>query len=433
MPSFLTSSLFKNSSIYIITDGISQAIPFLLLPLISHYLSPADYGIITNFNVLFVILSIICFMTTAGVLPVIYYKKDKEALRLYISNMLFLNTIVTVGCLVMTLIFNRTIDHLIQLPLFYQILCLVTVWFASITNLNMILWRCEERPWSFGKYKIALSSLNIIITIWFVVILLWGWQGRVYSQCIAIIVFGAISLWILIRREYFVLKISKQDMLHVLFFALPLLPHALSFWLKSGINKIYLTDMCSLSENGLYSVALTWGGALSMFFLAFNNAYAPYLYKKLSFWETQSYDTTYQDKIRLVKMTYICLLGTLLISFLAYWVSLFIIKLTYAPSYFASIRFLPWAIMDVAFNGCYWMFVCFLYHTLKTKLLGAITFSLSIAQIGLSYVSILWLGSTGVAISAAFISFITFIIIAYVAMRSYRLPWGLKCTNKTVS
>ena len=170
-----------------------------------------------------------------------------------------------------------------------------------------------------------------------------------------------------------------------------------------------------------------------MFFLAFNNAYAPYLYKKLSFWETQSYDTTYQDKIRLVKMTYICLLGTLLISFLAYWVSLFIIKLTYAPSYFASIRFLPWAIMDVAFNGCYWMFVCFLYHTLKTKLLGAITFSLSIAQIGLSYVSILWLGSTGVAISASFISFITFIIIAYVAMRSYRLPWGLKCTNKTVS
>lgn len=65
MPSFLTSSLFKNSSIYIITDGISQAIPFLLLPLISHYLSPADYGIITNFNVLFAILSIICFMTTA--------------------------------------------------------------------------------------------------------------------------------------------------------------------------------------------------------------------------------------------------------------------------------------------------------------------------------------------------------------------------------
>lgn len=137
----------------------------------------------------------------------------------------------------MTLIFNRTIDHLIQLPLFYQILCLVTVWFASITNLNMILWRCEERPWSFGKYKIALSSLNIIITIWFVVILLWGWQGRVYSQCIAIIVFGAISLWILIRREYFVLKISKQDMLHVLFFALPLLPHALSFGSKAELIK----------------------------------------------------------------------------------------------------------------------------------------------------------------------------------------------------
>lgn len=44
-----------------------------------------------------------------------------------------------------------------------------------------------------------------------------------------------------------------------------------------------LTEMCGLSENGLYSVAMTWGAIVTMFLTSFNNAYAPYLYKKLSF------------------------------------------------------------------------------------------------------------------------------------------------------
>lgn len=43
--------LVKQSVVYVVSDGINRAIPFLLLPFITYYLTPEDYGIITNFNV----------------------------------------------------------------------------------------------------------------------------------------------------------------------------------------------------------------------------------------------------------------------------------------------------------------------------------------------------------------------------------------------
>ena len=56
------SSLLKNSFIYVVTDGINNAIPFVLLPLISRYLTPADYGIVSNYNVLIQILSVFVYL-----------------------------------------------------------------------------------------------------------------------------------------------------------------------------------------------------------------------------------------------------------------------------------------------------------------------------------------------------------------------------------
>ena len=68
------------------------------------------------------------------------------------------------------------------------------------------------------------------------------------------------------------------------------------------------------------------------------------------------------------------------------------------------------------------MFVCFAHYTFKTKGLGTITFSLSIAQVGLTYLLILKMGAIGSAVSAAIISAITFVAVAWYAMRVYRLP-----------
>lgn len=69
------------------------------------------------------------------------------------------------------------------------------------------------------------------------------------------------------------------------------------------------------------------------------------------------------------------------------------------------------------------MFVCFAHYTFKTKGLGALTFSWSVVQIGLSYLLIVKIGAIGSAVSAAVVSALTFVSVAWYAMHVYKLPW----------
>lgn len=417
-----SSSLLKNTFVYIFCDGINRALPFLLLPFITHYLTPSDYGVVTNFNVYVQILSVFCYATTAGALPVMYYKLDKSEIKQYIFNMLLLNTYGTLMCMLIMLISFVWVEHVLNISLIFQLLALLVVWFAGITNVNMLLWRCEEKPLSFGIYQISQSVVNALSTILFVIILSLGWKGRVYSMAIATIIFGLISIYVLYKRQYLDVKINRYYQKQMLVYALPLVPHVLSFWFKSGVDKVMLTNMCSLAANGLYSVSMTWGSIVSMFLVSFNNAYSPYLYKKLARFDADREGTKEEQRklVRLIGYSFIVILAFILII---WGISVYLIQVIYAPAYHASLEYLPWVMLGQFFYGGYQMFVCFIHYTLKTKLLGTITFSWSVIQIGITYILISWIGAVGAAVSATIVSIATFVCVTAYAMKVYSLPW----------
>lgn len=418
----LGSSLVRNSFVYVVCDGINKAIPFLLLPFITYYLTPGDYGVVTNFNVYVQILSVFCFLCTAGALPVMFNKLDKSEIRSYVSNMMLLNTVVTFVCLIINMFIFRWIDRGLNISPTFQMYAIVVVWFTGITNINMLLWRCEERPVAFGVYQISQSAVNAATTVVFVIILLLGWQGRVYSMMCSVIVFGIISLYILYRRGYLEARIRKEFLVQTLSFAVPIIPHALSFWFRGGVEKILLTNMCDLSENGLYSVALTWGSVVMMFLTAFNNAYAPYLYKKLAAFDKSPNETVHQQH-SLIRLIRLCLLGTVVFVVLSYLVSIVMIRSIYPADYLGSLSFLPWVMLAQMFQGGYLMFVCFSHYTFRTKPLGIITFSWSLIACVLAWAGIRLFGPVGVSMASAFVSFAIFVSVTLLAVRVYPMPW----------
>ena len=44
----MKSSLGKSIFVYTLSNLFSSALPFILLPFLTHYLSPKDYGILSN-------------------------------------------------------------------------------------------------------------------------------------------------------------------------------------------------------------------------------------------------------------------------------------------------------------------------------------------------------------------------------------------------
>lgn len=418
----LSSSLFKTSFIYIVADGITKAIPFLLLPFLTHYLHPKDYGIVTNFNVFIQIFSVFCHTATSGAIAVMYYKLSKSDLKVYMSNMLILNTVITVFCAIVGLSFSKGIASAFDLPFLYQCNALLVVWFSGIINMNLILWRCEENPILFGVFQISTTLVNAVLTVMLVIILLWGWKGRLISNIGTNCLAGLLSIFILYKRGFLTFRISKKYLKEISMFAAPIVPHALSFWLKSGADKLLLTKLIGLEANGLYSAAMTWAAIVTMFLASFSNAYAPYLYKNLKRFDEDKIGTQ-ADQIRVVKLIGISLVASLVLILLIFLLANFLINKVYATTYSSAKAYLPYIMVTQYFEGTYLLFVCFLYYTSRTRVLGIITFAASIIQIGLSYLLIKNIGGIGAAISSAIISFFIFIFVARAAILSYSLPW----------
>lgn len=424
------SNLLKDTMIYAVSDGINKAIPFLILPVIVRFLTTEDYGIITNFMVLVQIITIFAYGAAQGSIPVNFFKLDKADFQGYVASIISICLVVLFFFGLLFLIFGDFLTEWLGFGNTYLYLAILEIIFGAFTCINMLLWRCEEKPIKFGIFQISQTVVNVSITLWFVVSLKWAWEGKILANLISICLMGVINVIILYKRGFYKFNINFKHVAAVLAFALPLIPHALALWGKTGIDKVLITNLESLSENGLYSTAVTWGAVITILITSFGNAYNPYLLKRLAYFDkTPSEDNHLIEKKKIVKMSYLFIAGLGGLVFCCYFIFYWLIIYIYPESYHPSTKFLSWLMLGEFFRGCYLLYINFIHYTLNTKVLGAITFSLSVLQVGLSYFLILKFGTVGAAISTCIISLATAVCVAIYSNKVYPMPWLLKVKN----
>ena len=82
------NALIKNTTIYALGDIIPRLIGFISLPILTRYLSPADYGIVNYVNTLNTFLLALGFLCVNTYFLVYYYRsKDKEEQKKLLGNL----------------------------------------------------------------------------------------------------------------------------------------------------------------------------------------------------------------------------------------------------------------------------------------------------------------------------------------------------------
>lgn len=418
--SILSHSLFKSSFIYTICDAINKSVPFFILPVLSYYLLPADYGVIANFNVLLSIACIFIMIGVDGAIGVQYFKRSKEDLARFNFNGLLLITSLTIFLIFMVLTFHNYIYEWVRIPFSYQILVIVMGFASTMTSINLSLWRLEEKPIKFGVYEISQTIINVAFSLILVILFNLGWIGRVYGMFIASVVFGFYSLLLLFKRKYLIINFNRNYFKYIFFFGLPLIPHALSFWVRSSIDRVYITQFEGESATGLYATGFQFGLLISFITLSFNNAFVPYLFKKLGEKKTSKYIKT---KEKLVKLTYIIALGLIILAIIFSVFSYFALDVLFSDNYVNAKKFIVWAIAAQTFQGFYLLFVNYIFYANKTRFLAIITFGCSCIQLILSYILIRNFGAIGGAYSTVIVSILNFIAVALYSNKVFPMPW----------
>ncbi len=293
--------------------------------------------------------------------------------------------------------------------------------FNLFTTINLVLWRLEEKPVAFGLYDISNTAINISLSLLFVVAFKENWIGRINAIVIATIGYGLFSLFFLYKRGYVKITYNPIYFRSILLFGVPLIPHALSFWLRSGVDRIFISNFWGTSAVGLYATGFQFGTLVSFMILAFNNAFSPYLYKTLSI---EDENQLQYEKRKIVKLTYLIMLVLLLGGGLFILLSKLILTAFFSQEYYNAVEYVNWAILSQIFQAYYVLFVNYIFFSKKNEKLAAITISCGVLQVLLSYLLVKIIGPLGAAYSSVIIAFINFLVVMLFSQKVYPMPWA---------
>jgi len=413
------SKFLKNSMIYLSADILNKAMPFLLLPILTTYLTPRDYGLISLFSIITGILTIIIGLNLNGAINISYFKlRNKILLSQYVGNAIILLIIMTIIILFLAFLYSALFSiKEIALPFLWIIIAIIVSLAQVIIRINLTLYQAEEKAKEYVSFEFIQVLINLILSLILIVGYSLSWEGRLIAIATTSIVFANISLYILFKyRKMIQLNIKQSYIKDMLSYGIPLLPHSLAGWGKTSLDRLIIVHFLGLNELGIYTIAYQIASILNIILVAFNRAWTPYLYARLN-------NISKETKYILVKYTYIYFI---LVCFLYLFLSLFIdniFEYFIDATYSSAIILVPIIMSSFIFGGMYYMVGSYILYEKKTGVISKATVSSTLLHLILVYFSIQYYGLVGVAVSMVLSYFFNFIIVWYFSNQVFDMPW----------
>ena len=375
----LESSLIKKGIMFTLFATLNNGLNFLLIFILSIYLSKEDFGVLNLFNVLIIIVSVLISLGTQSYFGVIFFKKTHDYLIRILNSILIISTVVLSFFVIIVLFFPTIISGFLGFSTQYQIYALILCYLQLFYTINLEVYRLEEKPIQYGVLSLIWISINFILTVVFCISLKNGWTGRVDAQVISAIVLFVINIIILYRKDFIKLKLpNKTHYLKTLKFGLPLVPHNSTVWIRQGFDRYIINFFHGAALVGSYSFAYNLSGIILMIGTAFNSTNSVYIFKKLTNEKVESINKSLSKQIYLMTILFA------VITVVGYIISYFVIVL-FLHKYLDAIQYLIPLFIAAFFQCIYYLFVNYLLFFDKTKTLMYITFSISIFHFILSF------------------------------------------------
>jgi len=409
-------SFLKSLSIYTVTSIINSAIPFFLLPILTSYLSPQEYGLLSIIQIFIIFTIPFISINIHSTLQLEYHELDRDEFALWISSVLIIPLVTLVIVSAIFVIFESFIHTFINLSLFWILIIPLIAFMQIVPQTLLSLYKISERAIDYAKYQLTLTSVNLLLTIGLVILLNLNWQGRVLAILFTYTLFTIVGLYTLIRMKFIIFKIDKMYIKKALKLGLPLIVHVISGALFIMSDRLFISYYLGNSILGMYSVATQVAMIAMIVQEAFNQAWVPYLFRNLK-------TGLRENKIKIIKISYIAILFFAILPFLIYLISPLFYKFFIDEKFIASMQYIFWIALGYSLLGMYKVVTNYIFYEKRVKLLSMMTFFSLFINLILNYILIHKFGAVGVAYGTAITIAIFFIIAFIIANRVHKMPW----------
>jgi len=415
--SLLKGGLFLNAGIYTFATVVNQALPFFLLPVLTRYLSPSEYGYVSLFQVYLTFSNILVGNSMVVQVTKNFYSKDKNFTAKLNSNIVVLLLLSTSIALVLILATTEFFGNIFNFPQKWLLTLPVLSFILTINLINTVILRCDDKAFHFGLIQISSTVLNLVLSLIFIILFNWGWQGRVAGIEIAFILVGIYSGIYFIKAGYLKLNISKKILKNLIITTAPLIISAIFIRTIEQSGKIFIDNIFSKSDVGLYTIGTLVGMIVYFIMLSFHYALEPWMYKQLS---EKDQENSLVSVMKVLSLYSFAAFGIALIVSL---LSGFIMSIMVGSEYQTATIFVKWIAFGYAFWACYTAMTPMIIYKEGQKILILLSGIGAALNISLNYILIQINGTVGLAQSFLVTYLVMFFFLFFHTKRLYNLEW----------
>ena len=396
--------LSRGVLIYGVGGFLNRFIGFLLLPIFTAYLTPADYGVSSILSwISFLITPIFSLGLGAAIAPCYFDGNHPERKKITI-NTAFSLLLLSSGLLaIMGVALARPIGLLAFKTGEYHDLVELSLWTASLSILStpcMLYLQFEERAKLFVTLTLLVTLGSVGSSLLLVVAFGRGIRGWVEAGLIGQAINLILFLLPTIRKVGFRFRLTLSK--ELLKLSVPLIPSfAFVFILQHG-NRYIIQWYDGLESLGVYTVGFNLGLAMSLAVSAFQTAWLPFF---MSFIERREEARVLFGRI----MTYyVFVFGAVALLFFigARPITLLLTQ----PAFHEAYKVVGLSASAQFLTGLFYIFLPGLYFAKEVGYVGLVQAIASLTAIGLNVLLVPFWGLMGASVSLA-LSFLGMVLL----------------------
>lgn len=390
--------------------------PFLVLPFLTHYLLPAEYGIISVFTALLTFLIPFSVMGLTTVIGRNYHLMPAEEHACATHTALVLTFCFCLLLFICAVAGSFVADSFMSLPmglvLCIPLMCLL----QNIQAFNRIILRHQQRAGLFVLLDVGSTAISRFGGLFAVMFISASWVSVIAAQYVAHSLFAILAVYLLLQDKRLICNWDRSRAKALLSMGWPLMPHAIGGAIMAISDRLVLERMLDTDAVGIYSIGTSVGAVVLIYSSAFNNFWGPWMHRNLA---NPSADT----HKRAVKYSYLYFLSLLLAVPALTVIGVAYIWFLVDPRYHDAIGIVYWI---AAASGVYSMTLAINHYLIvaaKTAILPAITAFSAGVNILLTIVLVHENGITGAAQATLIAYILYFVLMFWQCQRIHPMPW----------
>lgn len=407
------SSLVRSSGVYAVSQVLNRAIPFLLLPVLTRYLSPEDFGKTAMFTVAVNLALPFVGFTSDSAIGRQYFERERIDFGNYITNCLYILAVTGAIALGVAVLFPDSVGRALELPagwVWSIVICAAARFLVSTT---LTLWQVQNRPGPYAVFSFLQTALTFGLSIFFIVGAGLGWQGRVLGELVSVVALAIAGVVVLWRGGWIRGGYNRGYAEHAMKFGGGIIPHLYGSVLMVTSDRLLLTNMTDVGQTGLYTVAAQIAMIIAVVAQSFNLAWSPWAYERLRMNEPGSFAV-----IARVRRFYNA--GIIALAIVLAVLAPVVFGWFVGPKFKGATEFALWLSLGQAFGAMHAIVITPFFFASKTHVLALVTIPVAILNVVFTYTLISMNGPIGAAQANALSLFVSYVAAAILAGRMMR-------------